>query len=121
MKYIDYPEYKHAHGTNKYKTTESGTAYHIDTDDNIVEILEDLRADNTRVRFHWGDVKTGKDWGDTYDIKGTIGRSTGEIKIPLLIHNSRSMGGGAILDHCIVKITTTKGNRVIYQHPTYHI
>ena len=98
----------------------NGTCYHSETTEQMIFLLETLKANQTRVRFHWGDVKTGKDWGDIYDVKGTIGRSTGTIKIPLLIHNSRSMGGGGILDDCIVKITATRGGRVIYQHPKYH-
>ena len=35
-----------------------------------------------------------------------------------MIHNTRSTGGGAILDHCIVKITVDK--KTVYQHPKYH-
>lgn len=122
MNYIAYPSYKHAYGVNEYKVTESGTAYHMGTSDKIVEILEDIRNSGQRVRFHWGDTETGEDWGDIYDVSGTIGRSTGDIKVPLLIETTRSTVGSAILTHCIVKITTTKNPKhVIYQHPKYHI
>ena len=44
----------------------------------------------------------------------------GPVKVPLLIANSRSIGGGAILDFCIVRIRTAAGGRVLYQHPAYH-
>ena len=47
-----------------------------------------------------------------------LSRSTGTSKIPLIIHNIRSAGGGAILDDCIVKITIDK--KTVYQHPKYH-
>ena len=108
--------------TKQYTVTESGTAYHIETSQQMIELLERIREEGTRVRFHWGDVKTGKDWGDIYDVSGTIGRSIGNYKIPLLIHNSRSYGGGAILTHCIVKITTTRNPKItLYEHPNYHI
>ena len=53
-------------------------------------------------------------------MAGYIGRSTGSQKIPLLIYNTRSMGGDHILDHCIVKIATAVGKHVLYQHPKYH-
>jgi hypothetical protein len=33
----------------------------------------------------------------------------------LLINNKRSFGGGALLDHCIVKIKESKGARVYFQ------
>ena len=96
------------------------TCFHAETTKEMIMLLEHIRIRQTRCRFHWGDVKTGKDWGDVWDVKGRIGRSTGPIKIPILIYNARSMGGGAILDHCIVKITETKGGRVLYQHPKYN-
>jgi len=96
------------------------TSYHQETNKDMIMQLEHLRIYQTRCRFHWGDVKTGKDWGDDCDVIGRIGRSTGSIKIPILLYNSRSSGGGAILDHCIVKITESRGGRVLYQHPKYH-
>lgn len=107
--------------TGRYKII-NGTAYHADTEEKIVNILERSRANRSRLRLHWGDIKTGLDWGDTHDVTGHIGRSTGSVKIPLLIHNSRSLGGGGILDDCIVKIryANKKEGGVLYQHPEYH-
>ena len=42
------------------------------------------------------------------------------MKVPLLVANRRSLGGGAILTHCIVRIRESAGGRVLYQHPSYH-
>lgn len=105
---------------HNYKQLDNETCYNKSTDDKMIQLLEDIRLNNTRCRFHWGSVETGLDWGDIHDVKGHIGRSTGSIKIPLLIYNSQSLGGGGILTDCIVKITTTKGSEVLYQHPSYH-
>lgn len=111
--------------TIKYKIR-NGTAYHEETPENIVQILESARASNrsTRLRFCFGDVDTGRDWGEVNDIEGYIGRSTGSIKIPLLIKTVNSSGGGALLDHCIVRIERKergdKSYTEVYRHPLYH-
>lgn len=55
---------------------------------------------------------------DAY-LVGYVSRSCGNFKIPLLINNSRSIGGPSILDGNIVKITIDKV--VVYQHPNYHL
>jgi hypothetical protein len=99
----------------------NGTYYHEQTDDLVVSVLERERRYDERIRIYYGDTKTGQSWLDEHDIMGTIGRSTGRISIPLLIHNSRSNGGGGILDHCIVKIVGTRTNTVLYQHPNFRI
>lgn len=106
---------------NKYKEL-NGTSYHAETPDSLCQLLERLRQSKTRVRFHWGDPKSGKDWGDEFDVAGRIGRSTGRVKIPILVHNKRSLGGTGILDHRIVRIrhANKKDGGDIYRHPDYH-
>lgn len=102
----------------QYKVV-NGTSYDIRTSDEVIRILEESRANRTRLHFEWGDIVTGQGWGDVYDVTGHIGRSTGTNKIPLLIHNRRSSGGGGILDRCIVSIQLAKGKRSLYSHPSY--
>lgn len=98
-----------------------GTAYNINTPDKVVRILDSVLKSfrQRRIRVFYGNSITGKDWCEENDVIGYVGRSTGSIKIPLLIKNINSSGGGGILDHCIVKITEDK--KVLYQHPNYHI
>lgn len=106
----------------KQREEYKGLWFSTETEQEIKDIIVQLYHSKKRVRFYWGDAKTGKDYGDVYDVSGTVGRSTGTQKIPLLIHNSRSRGGGGILDNCIVKITESSGaKKVLYQHPNYHI
>jgi len=101
----------------QYQELESGTCYHIETPEPIIKRLEDARINRYRVRLFFGDTKTGQDWNEENDTMGRVERSTGRIKVPLLLPNIRSTGGGAILDHCIVKIM--KGKQTVYEHPGY--
>lgn len=97
-----------------YKVVD-GTSYHEETSDDVIRVLEACRKDGTRIRMDYGDVNTGKSWGEIYDVVGRVSRSCGQSKIPILLHNKRSMGGGAILDHCIIAIHTSKGDKVLYK------
>ncbi len=101
----------------------NGTTYHTTTPQRVVDILERYRQGHSdqRLKLHYGDTETGRDWMEIYGVTGYVGRSMGPIRIPILVHNSRSTGGGGILDYCIIKITeTTKPHRVLYEHPLYH-
>ena len=86
----------------------------------VGKILERLLRQQVRCRIWYGDTETGLAWPDEHDVLGTIGRSTGPKKAALLIHNSNSLGGGAILTACIVRIDTTRDRQTLYKHPTFH-
>jgi len=92
--------------------------FHLKQD--IVRVLEQARQNRTRIHISLGDTVTGKDWLEENDVIGYIGRSMGPIKVPLLIANRRSLGGSAILDHCIVRVRLSAGGKVLYQHANYH-
>jgi len=97
----------------------NGTSYDSSTSQEVINVLERCRQNKTRVKLDYGKVETGESWGEIHDITGYIGRSNGSIKIPLLIYNKRSWGGGGILDNCIIQIKESKGGKVLYQHPNY--
>ena len=89
------------------------------TTSGVAVLLNNLAMSKQRVRLVYGNTETGKDWLQEYDVLGTIGKSTGSNQIPLLISNSRSTGGGAISEDCILKIVDVKSKRVLYQHEKY--
>ena len=105
-----------------YKVSESGTYYSEETPDEVIRVLELVRGTNQRIKIYVGDRETGRDWMEESDKTGKIGRSSGRVKIPILLSTVDSTGGGAILDDCIVKIVTSPAisARVLYQHPRYH-
>ena len=97
-----------------------GLFFHKQTSPEVKGALLRAYIARFRIRLFMGDVDTGKCWLEEYDVIGRVGRTTGDTKIPILVHNSTSMGGTAILDHCIVRITDTKG-LMLYTHPNFHV
>lgn len=98
----------------------NGTTYHASTPSDVIAILEDARRTNKRIRVYYGDKKTGEIWPELA-MRGTIKRSMGPTKVPLLVKTSRSYGGESILDHCIVKIETSPYKSVLYAHPNVKV
>lgn len=95
------------------------TYYNENTPESVKRGLEYARVNRLRVRLFYGDVKTGRDWFEENDVCGYVGRSNGQCKVPLLIHNSRSLGGGAIMTDCIVRMFVD--GRQVYKHPKYRV
>ncbi len=87
----------------------------------VKTVLTDCYNKQCRIRIWYGDVNTGLSWLDEYDVVGTVGRSSGQAKIPLLIKNSRSSGGGGILCHCIIRVDVIGTRRIIYKHPLFNV
>ena len=103
----------------------NGTSYDERTPDAVIRVLENARQSRQRLHISLGETdndrgQLGRDWLEEFETHGYVGRSMGPVKVPLLVANRRSLGGGAILTHCIVRIRTSAGGRVLYQHPQYH-
>lgn len=103
--------------------TVNGTTYHDATDPRIIAVLESCRTamPRTRIRLSYGDPATGLDSLDTSSVEGYVGRSSGQVKCPILVRSQRARGGGEIPTRIVVRITTTTApRRVLYAHPAYH-
>lgn len=105
-------------GETEYTAHGSGFWFDSRTAPDVCETIARVGAAK-RVRVFYGDTQTGKAWAEENDVSGYVGRSCGRVKVPLLIANSRSMGGGAMLSHCIVAIVRTSDKKCIYKHPTF--
>lgn len=120
----------HGNGNSTtYQLVEDGgnlpIAYHAETPKAVVETMERLRKNGTRIRLYYGDVATGRDWLEENDVTGRIGLSRGhKARFPILIATERSIGGSPILDHCIVKIKAAGAIAYIaanYQQPKIEV
>lgn len=89
------------------------------TCDKVKKTLIDCYHSKARIRVWYGNTNTGESWLEEYDTIGTVGRSGGQVKIPLLLKNARSSGGGGILCHCIIRIDVIGTRRTIYKHPLF--
>jgi len=108
----------------EYKTVESGTSYGITTPQVVIDVLEKARYRGERIRLFYGHQADGIDWCEENDTMGTLGRTCGSQKVNILLASSRSSGGGAILDDCIVRISCKdqKGRIIdLYRHPQYKV
>ena len=92
---------------------------HDGTNGLVAAALYSAYQRKVRVRIWYGSIETGHAWLEELEVTGQIGLSMGPIRIPILLSNSRSIGGGGVLDHCIVKIQETKSKRVLYEHDTF--
>lgn len=91
-----------------YITSSSCTSYKRETSAAVIAILEVLRDSKERVVIDYG----------TWTEIGRVGRTTGDRKSPLLVYNSRSLGGSLIDTVGIVSIRSSSGKKgFLYQAP----
>lgn len=90
------------------------------TADAVQLILEKYRRNRGLVRLFLGDASTGRDWMEESDVVGYVGRSTGVMKIPLLMLPGESCGLG-ILTACVLRIMDVMGNKEIWRSPVYQV
>lgn len=76
-----------------------------------------------RVYLYYGETEgpnAGLDWNEEYETTGYVSRTGGQVKVPLLVHNSKSDSGGDIRTTQLVRIRWSgKHGGVLYQHPNY--
>lgn len=88
------------------------------TDPKVARVLETCRRDRRMLRLMQGDTATGQCWLSECDVVGHIGRSSGMLKVPLLIEPGAN-GGAAILTNCLLRLIDWKTGRDLYRHPAF--
>jgi hypothetical protein len=100
-------------------TKPTATLFEPGTPLKVQALLESYRQAGDRVRLFFGDTETGRDWLEEYDVLGTVGRSMGPLRVPLLIARARDNGGGAISTACILRMVDSRSKVEVYRHPSY--
>lgn len=101
------------------RETENHIEVYKQVNEKLISILESCRKNNTRIRVWYG--ANNKIWLEEYDVIGRINRTTGRIKIPILVNNKRSLGGRELLVHCIVRIDDIEEKKTIYKLNDYEM
>jgi hypothetical protein len=102
----------------------NGAVYSAATPQGVMDAIDSAYRRGARIHVSLGDQDTGRDWLDEFGAHGTIGHSSGRLRTPLLIANSRSRGGFPLLTDSIVRIRQLPSHgligRDLYRHPSYH-
>src|SRR5574338_1728658 len=94
---------------SKYKVV-NGTHYTVDTPDEVCQVLERARERRRRLAIAFREERQPE--------YGRVGRSLGPTrKVPLLVHNTRSLGGGPIWTTGIVEIRDSATKELLYMAP----
>lgn len=110
-------------GNRRYDKHASGFYFpcnFVCTSPAVIDAIVIAAACKTRVRLFLGDTATGAAWPEEFDVIGTIGRSMGPCRVPLLINNARSTGGAPISVELVVAIFNTRTGHALYRHPTFN-
>ena len=99
------------------RETENHTEVYENVNEKLINVLERYRKNNTRIRVWYG--AKGKVWLEEYDVTGRINRTSGRIKIPILVNNKRSFGGTELLVNCIIRIDDIEEKKTIYKLAGY--
>lgn len=113
-----YADYQRAIGEAR-KANLKETWFHLNTPVEVRRILERYRKSGNPIRIFYGETETGRDWLEENDVVGIVARSSGIFKVPILLKSREAPGGGAILDHCIVKLMDVESRKALWAHPKY--
>lgn len=114
----DYRKYEDTVAAWSRSALSKQTYFDPGTHHKVASVLESRRQSGDKVRLILGSTTTGEPWLNEFDVVGTIGRSGGCLKVPLLMENGESYGG-AILTACVLSIIDWTSGRTLYRHPAY--
>ncbi|BBP46328.1 hypothetical protein THMIRHAS_17010 [Thiosulfatimonas sediminis] len=119
-KLCQYAQYENALDVLRAKGGFKQTWYDPDTKTKVKKALEKCRKDERVIRVFYGDTDSGRAWLEEFDVIGRVGRSTGLMKIPLLVPDGE-YGGGSLLDSQVVRIVDVATGEVAYSHPNFSL
>lgn len=113
-----YDRYRHAVQAWGESSMANRTYFGPGVPEKLQRMVETLRRFPGRVRVVQGDTKTGESWLDLNDVVGEIVRSTGTLRVPLLLPDDSRYGGALSCDR-ILLIRDMEDGKVLWQAPTW--
>ena len=98
----------------------NNTYFDYRTPKEVIDVLEYVRINRIPITFQYGDFNTGKSFGHFYRSNGHIVRTTGIIKLPVVLRKIDAPSGRGLHDAYIVLIFESKTGEVLYKHPDYY-
>lgn len=111
---------KHAELIRRAADRKLGTWYRKGTPDKVQRVLDRLIASEQVVRIFYGDPATGRSSMDEFDMIGTVERSAGVLKVPLLVPKGEHFGE-QLSDERIVRISRISDGKDLYRHAGFHV
>lgn len=88
----------------------------------LAAALNQCLVTGRRVRLWYGDRQTGESWNEEFDVLGRVGRSGGgRVREPILLLNSRSSGGPAILVGSLVRVDDVAARETLWSVANFHV
>jgi hypothetical protein len=103
-----------------YLKDEDKVEAYTQVDNCLMAVLSECYRQKRRVRVWYGDGKTGESWFEDFETTGYIGRSCGDFKVPLIVSNSRSWGGGALSVGSVIRVDDIKTRKTLWKVPNYY-
>jgi hypothetical protein len=85
-----------------------GTSYHTSVEPSLIRVLEAARVGRVRLAVTFS-------WSEDGPSRGYVGRSTGSVKVPLLVYNRRSLGGEVLSAEDVVEVRESRGGKLLYR------
>lgn len=121
-----------SNGNTRYFVEYNGTDFEVaiklqeklevfsQVDENFMKLLSGC-IHSGRYRIWYGDRETGRSWNEEYDVTGEIRRAEGHFKVPVLLHDRRSICGDAILVRNIIRIDKISTKTTVWKHKNFHV
>lgn len=107
-----------------YLVSDDGTYFPANTDPSLASTIEVFRGRHKyRGSHNVGRLSFFIEGDRIKELRGYVGRSTGPVRIPLVIHNSRSLGGDPLPTDQIVAVADSrrKDRAFYYIKPGYRV